>query len=108
MVGGADVSFTPHTGVGIWMLTVRPWCATLRFFRNWEGAKTFRGGKRRLGHAPVGACTSTKVPNVGVHSVNSGITDRSDCWMDGDIATEITFLNVTAYNRAICAASAAT
>ena len=72
MVGGADVSlqYPGSSGIG-------------------KGPKKFRGGQLRFGHAPVGACTSTKVPNVGVHSVNSGITSRSDCWMDGGFATGI-------------------
>ena len=65
MVGGADVSLRPTpgpaSGIG-------------------KGAEEIRGGQRRFGHAPVGAATSTKALNVGIHSLDGGVADRSDCW----------------------------
>ena len=64
MVGSADVGFPGSSGIG-------------------KGPKKLRGGQLQFGHAPAGAGTSTKVPNFGNHSVDVGVTDRSDCWMDG-------------------------
>jgi hypothetical protein len=70
VVGGADVSlqYPGASGIG-------------------KVPKKFRGGQRRFGHAPAGAGTSTKAPSVGIHSVNGGVTYRSDCWMDGDLVS---------------------
>jgi hypothetical protein len=79
VVGGADVSLLPIPA-GIWMLT------DSSLVRNTLGSsgigkepKKLRGGQHQFGHAPAGAGTSTKVPNVGIHSVDGGVTDRSDC-----------------------------
>jgi len=89
VVGGADVSFRPTPGRQLnanrsSLIRTLPGSS-----RTGRGVEEIRAGQRWFGHAPVGAGTSTKAPNVGIHSVDGGVTDRSDCWMDGDFAPAI-------------------
>ena len=72
MVGGADVSLQYPGSLGIG-----------------KGPKKFRRGQRRFGHAPIGAGTSNKVPNVGHSFREPRGLDRSDCWLDGDFEAGI-------------------